>query len=173
MDKKEKNALDLIGEMLLNITLPEDAPANIKLSREMIRFNRKTSKAAMTASNNHNDGLCALIYAIMRDTNDKILALCNGEDIQAAPVKEEAKPVFKVGQRVQFKTWEEFVEEFGLDNHGNIGGEANFIKEMRHLCGTKGTIKKIKNKYVELSACHEDAVNWIISVDMLKPVQEV
>ena len=170
MDKKEMNAAELIAEMIINMPLPENAPADIKLSREMIRFSSKVSKAAKTASESRNDALCAQIYAIMRDTNDKILALCNGEAIQ----EESVKPVFQVGQRVQFKTWEEMEAEFGLDSDGDIANPCIFTRNMKSLCGTKATIKEIDDQYVKLIGLEEEgAAYFYFDIYMLKPAQEV
>ena len=68
---------------------------------------------------------------------------------------EDKKPHhdFKVGDRVQFKSWKEMEEEFGLDGDGDIHlGKTNFVKRMKYLCGTYATIKHITDdEYIALS----------------------
>lgn len=85
---------------------------------------------------------------------------------------------FKVGDRVQFKSWEEMEKEFGLD-YGAVRTTPSFTIKMRHLCETYATIENIyKNGDVELidfSISKEKrnaAIDWFYSLDMLKPVKE-
>lgn len=166
MDKKERNALDKITDLMLDLPIPEHAPADLKLSREMLRFSHKVHDALIPVSLGKDEELCAKLYEVLKESNDKILALCNGETIQEAPV-------FKVGQRVQFKTWEEMEAEFGLTNAGNIA-VINFTYEMKNLCGTQATIQGIDENHVTLTDCEDDRAAWyFIDINMLKPAQEV
>lgn len=61
---------------------------------------------------------------------------------------------FKVGDRVQFKTWEEMEEEFGVFEYRNgikaISTKIHFTDLMKPLCGTKANIIKIIDPIVEL-----------------------
>ena len=97
---------------------------------------------------------------------------------------EDKKPHhdFKVGDRVQFKSWKEMEEEFGLDGDGDIHlGKTNFVKRMKYLCGTYATIKHITDdEYIALSnftaktperASRADN-DWTFTKDMLKPVTD-
>lgn len=78
---------------------------------------------------------------------------------------------FKVGDRVQIKTWKEMEKEFGTRD-GNIRTHIVFSKQMRHLCGTFATIDYINEK--TYSVCLKDMttegyIRFIYSPDMLKP----
>ena len=56
---------------------------------------------------------------------------------------------FKVGDRVQFKSWEEMEKEYGLDKDGDISPKTydiGFVSEMRFLCGAFATVESI-NKF--------------------------
>ena len=78
--------------------------------------------------------------------------------------------LFHVGDRVQFKTWEEMVEEFGVDACNCIKCRSGFIPEMKHLCGTYATIFLISNAFVRLKDFTEHSdIDWVYSIDMIKP----
>ncbi len=84
---------------------------------------------------------------------------------------------FKVGDRVQFKSWEEIEKEFGVnDCNGKpyINTYPWFIKDMEYLCGTYATISKIDGHKVELKDFTARADNsiWTYSLDMLKPATD-
>lgn len=76
---------------------------------------------------------------------------------------------FKVGDRVQFKTWEEMENEFGVDGCNNIKTYFPFLDVMSDLCGTYATIKEIKGSRIILEdfTCIYNT-NWNYSLDMLK-----
>lgn len=82
---------------------------------------------------------------------------------------------FKVGDRVQFKSWDEMEKEFGLDMYGNISSIA-FDKKMKHLCGTYATIETIYNDNffnVELQDFStKGSVDWGFTLKMLKPAKD-
>ena len=84
-----------------------------------------------------------------------------------------AKYEFKVGDRVQFKEWDEMEKEFGLDFSGDINIKCcgGFTASMRHLCGTYATIKEIyRDGTVYLSEFSTKGDKyWLYHVDMLKP----
>ena len=81
---------------------------------------------------------------------------------------------FHVGERVQFKTWDEMVEEYGINESETISCKFLFPKEMKYLCGALATIRKIcKDGRIYLthfssSVSAEDNNHWSYSVDMVK-----
>lgn len=86
------------------------------------------------------------------------------------------KHTFKVGDRVQFKSWEEMEEEFGIDSAGDIKIQYYFTKSMKEFCNTYATIKKIYGDsevllkdFSKQGLCYG---NYIFTLDMLKPVKE-
>lgn len=83
---------------------------------------------------------------------------------------ETPKYEFKVGDRVQFKSWEEMEQEFGVNEDENIDIYPSFINEMRHLCGTFATIEKLDGARVALKEFSANGeTNWRYLVYMLKP----
>lgn len=81
-----------------------------------------------------------------------------------------SKYKFKVGDRVQFKTWEEMEKEFKSDSYG-ILCDNDFTLKMRHLCGTQATIESIDGdscvKLKDFTAIGD--IDWGYSTDMIKP----
>lgn len=78
---------------------------------------------------------------------------------------------FKVGERVQFKTWSEMEKEFRVDGIGNIICKYMFTQSMRHLCGTYATIEKIDCKRVYLGNFSSKGREFcIFSTDMIKHI---
>ena len=82
---------------------------------------------------------------------------------------------FYLGQRVQFKEWDEMVKEFGRNQYGNINIPfMSFAKKMEHLCGTYATVVGLEvDRGVELGnfTATGDTV-WEYTLDMLKPADE-
>ena len=78
---------------------------------------------------------------------------------------------FKVGDRVQFKSWEELEKEFGLTGEDiDCEGTFLFFKEMKHLCNTYATIENIYGDVVGLcDFTSKGDVDWNYSLNMLKP----
>lgn len=79
---------------------------------------------------------------------------------------------FKVGDRVQFKTWEEMEKEFGTYGDGIIRASMIFTKQMRHLCGTFATIRYIGQNGYDVylkDFTAEGRTFFAYSLDMLKP----
>lgn len=85
-----------------------------------------------------------------------------------------AKYEFKVGDRVQFKEWDEMGKEFGFCTDGDINTMCLFREEMRHLCGTYATIADLipfAGHYLVI-LCNFTTTGdtcWNITPDMLKP----
>lgn len=77
---------------------------------------------------------------------------------------------FKVGDLVEFKSWEEMESEFGLDTDGAIMTKINFVDSMQYLCGRKVKVKSIDQRG---RIKFEDGAEsiWSISEDMLKPAK--
>ena len=86
----------------------------------------------------------------------------------------EINEKFKVGDRVQFKSWEEMEKEFGLTINGDIKIKpVVFSRDMKHLCGTYATISEIDREEVELKDfTSKGDTNWFYSLDMIKPVED-
>jgi hypothetical protein len=90
-------------------------------------------------------------------------------------VSKMAKCEFKVGDRVQFKEWDDMVNEFGKD--GSCSGiklsvpSPFFSAGMKHLCGTYATLKDFTiGGRVHLSdMTAKGDIGWSYHVDMLKP----
>ena len=78
---------------------------------------------------------------------------------------------FQVGDRVQFKSWEEMEKEFGLTGEDiDCEGTFLFFKEMKHLCNTYATIENIYGDVVGLcDFTSKGDVDWNYSLNMLKP----
>lgn len=98
------------------------------------------------------------------------------EEVEKAPEEkaDEPKVKFKVGQRVQFKTWEEMEKEFGLDGTDDIKCKGCFVGGMKPLCGTYATITRINESgYVALDEFSSDAEHeWTYHTDMIKGVKQ-
>lgn len=78
---------------------------------------------------------------------------------------------FKVGERVQFKTWSEMEKEFVTDFDGNIDTYFHFTRRMEHLCGTYATIEKIDGKIVYLKDFSSKGRHcWNFSTYMIKHI---
>ena len=85
----------------------------------------------------------------------------------------EIRLQFNVGDRVQFKYWDEMQQEYGLDYDGDIQTYCYFKKGMKHLCGTYAIIKKIDGEGVELCDFTANGrTDFCYSFDMLKPAKD-
>lgn len=80
---------------------------------------------------------------------------------------------FYVGQRVQFKDWDEMVNEFGTDCFGNIDCRYKFPEEMEHLCGRTAVIDGINEDRIFLREFSiSPSRGYAYSIDMIKPYAE-
>ena len=78
-----------------------------------------------------------------------------------------------VGDRVQFKTWDEMFCQYGL-NGEDIDCECGFIEEMRHLCSTTARIEYIDIGSIGLKEFSSDGnTDFMYSLDMVKPCDEL
>lgn len=88
---------------------------------------------------------------------------------------------FKIGDRVQIKTWKEMKKEYGLDKDGDItpnDGGCGFVRSMRFLCGAFATVESV-NKYGEIKLKdfipeNKSKWKWAFNFDefMLKPAKD-
>jgi hypothetical protein len=62
------------------------------------------------------------------------------------------------------------VEEFGLDNTGDIDCDAAFVTDMRDLCGQEIEIEEIKNSWDSSFKKIQDIDGWSISFDMIEEI---
>lgn len=87
----------------------------------------------------------------------------------AEPVKEE--PKFKVGELVRIRQWDDMAEELGTDGTC-IPCLANFVKEMKPLCGKYAEIVRLNGNLVELKFfnCGGLSTCWTYSTDMIEKV---
>lgn len=86
------------------------------------------------------------------------------------------KREFKVGDRVRIRQWDDMMEEFGIDNDGDIQLSAEvFTNDMRELCGKIATvIYALKNKEVSLDFDDIDAEEsnqWRYTLDMIEHIE--
>lgn len=95
--------------------------------------------------------------------------------IEKVEEREQPKHKFKVGDRVQFKSWKEMEEQFGLNNDGSIHCMCSFTEDMRYLCGTRATIRDVcAGGFVKLkNFTTKGETDWDYSTDMLKPAKKV
>lgn len=79
---------------------------------------------------------------------------------------------FKIGDKVQVKTWKELVDEFGITDEGSVDcGDIHFIEEMKYLCGEVITITEnnFAGEYIEIDS-KEDV--WSLTPDMVHFLNE-
>lgn len=98
-----------------------------------------------------------------KETEAKLLAE------PSEPVKEE--PKFKVGELVRIRQWDDMAEELGTDGTC-IPCLANFVKEMKPLCGKYAEIVRLNGNLVELKFfnCGGLSTCWTYSTDMIEKV---
>lgn len=53
--------------------------------------------------------------------------------------------MYKVGQKVKVKSWEQMEREYGLNFNGNINTPSLFTREMSWFCEMIFTIKNVKS----------------------------
>lgn len=75
---------------------------------------------------------------------------------------------FAVGDLVRVKSYDDMVNEFGVDRHGNIVCEFTFTTEMKYLCGKEFSITEI-DPHMCIHGLDE---RWDISADMIELVYD-
>ena len=80
--------------------------------------------------------------------------------------------MYKVGQKVRVKSWEQMEKEFGKDYFESINCIPRFIEDMKHLCGKTATIDEICNYDIKLKdwSGDSDGTYWFFSMDMIELV---
>ena len=53
--------------------------------------------------------------------------------------------MYKVGQKVRVKSWEQMEKEYGLNSCGSIKTPSSFTREMNWFCGMIFTIKNVRS----------------------------
>ena len=94
------------------------------------------------------------------------------KEVKPEPVKEEAKPAFKVSDRVRVRQWEEMAKEFEVDSDGDIEipGENSFVRKMKSLCGKEFAITEIDGKFISGLSC-----GYVITpsmIELLPPINQ-
>ena len=84
--------------------------------------------------------------------------------------------MFKVGDRVRIRDWDDMEREYGTDSDGDIFiGGRYFFKKMRHLCGRYATIDYIDENGVIVLKDWSDTSGDIILIftkEMVEPAEE-
>lgn len=77
---------------------------------------------------------------------------------------------FKTGDKVRVKSWEQLVNEFGLDKYGNIDTTPCVNSEMKDYCDTVVTINECYSSIKSSCNCYRVYESiWEFSDDMLIP----
>lgn len=72
--------------------------------------------------------------------------------------------MFKIGDKVRIKSWEQMEFEFGLNIHKNIDCHGSFLTNMKYLCGKEIVIEEIYENLIQ------SIDYWIISFDMIEKI---
>lgn len=85
--------------------------------------------------------------------------------------------MFKVGDRVRIRDWDDMEREYGTDCYGDITiPDIIFSRHMRHLCGRYATISSInrQNNIIGLEnwSDNSDDTSWFFTKSMLEPAEE-
>ena len=85
--------------------------------------------------------------------------------------------MFKVGDRVRIRDWDDMEREYGTDSDGDIEvSDIIFTRCMRHLCGRYATISSInrQNNIIDLENWSDNSGNtsWVFTKSMLEPAEE-
>lgn len=87
--------------------------------------------------------------------------------------KPKNRELFRVGQLVQIKDWDEMEREYGSDRSGDILCNPCFARSMKPLCGEFAEITDIFGASVKLKFFNFDGdTDWCYSTDMIKPIKE-
>lgn len=85
--------------------------------------------------------------------------------------------MFKVGDRVRIRDWDDMEREYGTDSDGNIKvPDIIFTRCMRHLCGRYATIRSIdrQDNIIGLKNWSDDSGDtlWYFTTEMVEPAEE-
>lgn len=73
---------------------------------------------------------------------------------------------FQPGQRVRIRQWDDMAREFGCNEYG-ILCEADFIPDMRYLCGQEFTIEELRDNR-RVTFVENNYFQY--SLDMIEPI---
>lgn len=59
--------------------------------------------------------------------------------------------MYKVGQKVRVKSWEQMEREYGINSYGSIKTPSSFTREMNCFCGMIFTIKNVRSGYFHVT----------------------
>jgi hypothetical protein len=76
--------------------------------------------------------------------------------------------MFKVGDKVRIRQWDDMAKQFGLDLYGDIRLPNNdyFVRSMANLCGKEYKIEEINGAIIQRIDM------WNITTDMLEPIKD-
>ena len=85
--------------------------------------------------------------------------------------------MFKVGDRVRIRDWDDMEREYGTDSDGDIKvPDMSFLQCMRHLCGRYATIRSIdrQDNIIGLENWSDDSGDtlWCFTTEMVEPAEE-
>lgn len=85
--------------------------------------------------------------------------------------------MFKVGDRVRIRDWDDMEREYGTDSDGDIKvHDMSFLRCMRHLCGRYATIRSIdrQDNIIGLENWSDDSGDtlWFFTTEMVEPAEE-
>lgn len=85
--------------------------------------------------------------------------------------------MFKVGDRVRIRDWDDMEREYGTDSDGDINlPDVVFTRCMRHLCGRCATIRSISSQddIIGLENWSDTSgdITWFFTKSMLEPAEE-
>ena len=72
---------------------------------------------------------------------------------------------YKKGDQVTVRSWDDMVDEFGVDAAGDIKCRLAFVTYMKKYCGKTFTIKKVKSNHYRLIGCKK----WEFTDEMVEP----
>ena len=86
------------------------------------------------------------------------------------------KPLFKVGDKVRIRQWDDMATEFGLGSLDSINCKCCFTNGMKPLCGEIATISEIYGDEGNLITLNFNTkskdTRWNYSIDMIEPCDE-
>ena len=85
--------------------------------------------------------------------------------------------MFKVGDRVRIRDWDDMEREYGTNSDGDIKiPDMSFLPCMRHLCGRYATIRSIdrQDNIIGLENWSDDSGDtlWCFTTEMVEPAEE-
>lgn len=78
--------------------------------------------------------------------------------------------MYKVGDKVKIKSWEQMVSEYGYDAENKLINvpTCNFVSEMKPYCGKEMTIKEVHKNVHFYYLMYEDNGVWEWCTEMIE-----